>query len=453
MAIGMSGLASGMDTSSLVEQLMSLERRPLVVKERQEQLSQARETTLKDVASRLRNLSSASADLRSVTTWAPKQAVESSDATKVGARWTAGAGAGGYEINVTQLARAAQKTFDYQPGAASVLTVNGRPYTIGAGADTATVVDEINNDSQSTVFASKVGNQIVLSSKTTGEDETITASSTAPPGEWAEDVARERLGRDAEYTVDGGPVRSSPTNVVANELAGVELTLKTTGTATISVGGPAMDQDAIKEKARKFVEQYNSTIDFIRTKVTEQKVKDPETAADRQKGMLKGDPLLSSLLGRLRSTMSEAVGSDLSMDQLAEIGITTGTSVTAGTVSADALAGKLSLDETKLGNALNTNAATVKKLLAGDGAGLNGLAQRVEGLVKPNTDTGGAIDERLKSLDGEQSRIRKSMDEIDRRLAEKEKRLKAQFAAMEQALAASQSQQSWLAQQTSSLLY
>ena len=113
----LSGIASGVDTNTIVEQLMSLERRPLVVTEQQQQLGTARKTALNDVATRLRNLSSASADLRSVTLWAPKQAVEPSDPSKMGARITAGAGTGGYELNV---ARAEQRTFSYTAGEASV---------------------------------------------------------------------------------------------------------------------------------------------------------------------------------------------------------------------------------------------------------------------------------------------------------------------------------------------
>ena len=447
----LSGIASGVDTNTIVDQLMALERRPLVVKEQQQQLAQARQTTLRDVATRLRNLSSASADLRSVTLWAPKQGVESSDPSKMSGRLTAGAAAGSYEVNVTQLARAEQRTFDYTPGGVSVLTVNGRDYTVGAGASIESVVDEINNDSQGTVFASKVGGQIVLSSKTTGEASTITASTTAPPGEFAEDVAKQRLGRDAKYTVDGGPEQNPATNVIANGLVGVELTLKVAGTSTISVGGPAVDNAAVKEKARKFVEQYNSTIDFMRSKLSEKKVKDPSTTAERQAGLLKGDPLMGAILSRLRSTLSEAFGGNpATMDQLSEIGISTGASVTAGTVSADSLAGKLVLDETKFDAALTADGASVKKLLAGDGVAL-GLGQRIEALVKPNTDTGGAFDERLKSLDSEVSRIRGTMEQMDRRLIERERRYKAQFAAMEAALAASQTQQSFLSQQLSAL--
>jgi flagellar hook-associated protein 2 len=453
MATPLGGLVSGVDTSSVVEQLMALERQPLVKKERQQKLAEARQDALRDISSRLRNLNYAAADLRSAALWAPKQAVESSDPTKASVRWVAGAGAGSYELNVTQLARAEQRTFSYRPGAAdSTLTVNGRSYAVTAGATGESVIDLINNDSQSTVFASKVGEEIVLSSKETGAASTITVTSTAPGSDWAEDVSKRRVGRDAQYSVDG-VAKTSAKNVVSDAIVGVELTFKVAGATTVSVGGPSVDQDAVKEKVRAFVEQYNSTVEFVRSKLTEKKVTDPETDSDRQKGMLKSDPLLSSVVGRLRSTLMEAVGGNpATMDQLVEIGISTGAATSSGTVSADALAGKLVLDETKLTQALTSDLPSVKRLLAGD-ATVKGLGERVEDIVKPNTDTGGAIDERIKTLDGEVSRIRTAMEDIDRRLADKEKRLRAQFAAMERALSSSQGQQSYLSSQLAALQY
>ena len=104
-----------------------------------------------------------------------------------------------------------------------------------------------------------------------------------------------------------------------------------------------------------------------------------------------------------------------------------------------------------LDEALTSDLASVKRLLAGDGA-VAGLGQRIEDLIKPRTDTG-AIDERIKTLDSEVVRIRTAMAEIDRRLANKETRLRQQFAAMERALAGSQSQQAFLSSQLSALQY
>lgn len=451
MAMQLGGLASGVDTNSIIEQLMALERRPLFKKEREQKLAEARQATLRDIATRLKNLRTAGADLRSAALWAPKQTVESTDAAKTSAKSVGSSAAGSYVVDVTQLARAEQRAFSYAPGTAdSTLTVNGRDYLVPAGASHESVVNSINNDSSSSVFAAAVNGQVVLSSKATGAASTITATSTAPAAQWSEDLAKQRLGLDAAFKVDGTS-RTSASNTIADAIVGVELTFKAAGSVTVNVGGAALDHDAVVDKVKAFVEQYNSTVDFVRSKLTEKKVQDPKSEAERQKGMLRSDTMLSSVVSRLRTTMSEALaGNPATLDQLMEIGISTGAATGTATVSADAVSGKLTFDEAKLRDALKNDSASVKRLLGGDSAA-QGLGQRLEALIKPITDIGGSIDERVKSLDGQVGRIRKSMDEIDRRLLDKEKRLKAQFAAMERSLSASQSQQSFLASQLSAL--
>ena len=93
----------------------------------------------------------------------------------------------------------------------------------------------------------------------------------------------------------------------------------------LNVSNPATDTTAVKDKIKKFVEQYNSTIDLIRTKLSEQKVKDPKTDTDRAKGVLYNDSMLNGLLQRLRSSIGAAVRHRRREPRPArEIGITTG---------------------------------------------------------------------------------------------------------------------------------
>ena len=80
------------------------------------------------------------------------------------------------------------------------------------------------------------------------------------------------------------------------------------------------------------------------------------------------------------------------------------------------------------------------------------FATGVETFVKTQTGGSGVIDERLKS--GDRSLAppdRISCTKTNERLDAKEKRLKAQFAAMELALQKSQTQQAWLTGQLASL--
>ena len=57
-------------------------------------------------------------------------------------------------------------------------------------------------------------------------------------------------------------------------------------------------------KVKAFVDQYNSTLDFIRSKLDEKKVVNPQTTADQQKGLLNGDTMLEGILSQLRNAMT-----------------------------------------------------------------------------------------------------------------------------------------------------
>jgi flagellar hook-associated protein 2 len=64
---------------------------------------------------------------------------------------------------------------------------------------------------------------------------------------------------------------------------------------------------------------------------------------------------------------------------------------------------------------------------------------------------GNVIDDRVTNVDKSARRIGDELTRTEERLAAQEKRLKAQFAAMETALNQSQTQQSWLTGQLNAL--
>src|SRR4051794_27175473 len=96
--VSLSGLASGLDTNSMVTQLMALERAKLTKVEYRQDRASARKDGLNDVASRLAAFKAAADALKSTAdgTWAQSQVVESSDASKVTAVKIAGTGIGGH---------------------------------------------------------------------------------------------------------------------------------------------------------------------------------------------------------------------------------------------------------------------------------------------------------------------------------------------------------------------
>src|SRR4051794_7531495 len=116
------GLASGLDTSTIIDQLMAIDRVPETRMKLQQSALQARQQVLTDIGTRLRNLSDTVKDLGSTATWANTQTLEVSDSTKLNATRLSGAAPGGHEINVTALARSEQRSYTYT-ASDSVLTI------------------------------------------------------------------------------------------------------------------------------------------------------------------------------------------------------------------------------------------------------------------------------------------------------------------------------------------
>ena len=455
MAIQLSGLASGMDTEGMISQLMQLEREPATRWTQQKRVSEAREQSLKDILTRVKNLQTAARDLKSVTTWADTQTVESSDTSKVTATRVGGAAPGGYSLSVSRLASGDQWSFDYNvPSADTSFTITTSTGTqtvnLTAGQSLEEAVGIINANPDSKVYAVKVGDRLVLSSRDTGGSAAFTVTPLSAT-DALDDAQKLRTAIDAEYSLDGGATQKySASNVVKDGIAGLEFTLRSIVPAStpvaLNVSNPGSDQTAIKDKIKKFVEQYNSTLDLIRTKLTEQKVKAPQTDADRAKGNLYNDSMLNGLLQRLRSTVGAAFDTgDTARDTLAEIGITTGTA-TGAAASADSLAGKLVIDDAKLSAALSAAPQTVRKLLGGVST-VDGLGPKLESMLDGVVKTDGDFDSRIKSIDREQKRFDDQIAALDKRIELRATRLRAQFAAMESAISASRSQQSWLSQQ------
>jgi flagellar hook-associated protein 2 len=310
--------------------------------------------------------------------------------------------------------------------------------------DVATAINAKNGSIQATT-----ANGILrLTSKATGASSAITMTPDAGVslGSFSDLVS----GSDATGTV-GGKAFTSSSNTVTNALTGVTLNLQATTTTPVSlnVNPTYVDNDAIVDKVKTFVTAYNDVITSIEAKTTELPVQNATTDADRVKGDLFGDSTLNELLDQLRDGMSGVVDGLANGQNLASsVGLSTG--AVGSTYSADLVSGKLTLDESKLRQALAGGTDLVKKLFstnAGSAAG-DGLMQRMSDVCWNATITGGLV---TSAIDGGTSesadmttRLKDMQDALDARQAT----LKAQFTAMETALANLKSQGSSLASYT-----
>jgi len=430
--LSLGGLASGIDTESIVTQLMAVEGQSKTRLQLADTRAVARQTGLKDLATKLGALRDAANALKSTTTWADVQQLSSSDPTRVAIRTQGAAAPGARVIEVTALAVTAQHAFNYTSSASpQTLTIGSFSLAVDPDSTVSTVASAINDREDSPVFAVVAGGKLVLTSRTGGASGDFSAGASPL---LAEDPVYARSGADAAYLLDG-VAKTSPSNVITDAILGAEITLKATTTAPISltVSDPEPDSEGVKAKVTAFVNAYNTAVDFIRGKLSEEKVKNPTTTTEATKGLFRGDTMLSGVLSSMRSEIGD----------LSAYGISTGAASGSATFSADAVAGKLRIDDTKLTAALADPDAlrTV----------LDGLGQRLSDVVTPVA--GARVTERLEGVTSERRRISDAIARTDARLAGKEQRLRAQFAAMESALAASQAAQTQLAAQLSGLSY
>jgi flagellar hook-associated protein 2 len=451
---------------------MNVERQPLVRVQQRESVETARQTALGDVSTRLQNLSSAVATLRDAATWGDVQTVDVSDATKLSATRTGGAAAGAYSIQITQLARANQWT--QTAGATTAAAADTLHITVGTGggATTAnvaiaagdtlqTVADKVNAQSTVSVYASVVNNKLVFSNKVTGTTNAISAITTGGASGLA--FAETQTARNSTFSVDGTSY-TRESNTVSDVLAGLTLTLRsqtaTNTPVTLNVGSPTPDLASIQSKVQAFVDQYNSTVTFIRGKLDEKVVVNPQSNFDRSQGVLRADIGLESLLSSLREAVGDVVSPAPgagSFSRLSELGISTGATTGSGTLNQDAIAGKLVLDTSKLADALNNHLSDVKAMFTNQTGAYasEGIAQRLDGYLNPwligDGKNGSILDGRIASSQSLVSSLKDQETVLNQRLADKQAQLQLQFTNLETVMSQMQSQQQWLASQLSKL--
>ncbi len=434
--ISVGGLVSGLDTDSIVNQLMALERQPRTRLELRQVAATARQDGLRDIASKLRALETAARDLKSPLMRADTQTVGVADATKVSATRTGTTAAGGYAVEVTQLAAANQKTWTWTaPARDSRLTIEGTEVLIPAGTTLEDAVALIAK-ADTGVVAETFGGKLLLTAKTTGAASTVdvvqeirSANPNNPQWGAGGPLAGEtvvKAGQDASIKVDGRTY-TDPDGTFDAAVPGLVFTVKALGATAVNVSTLAPDPAAAEAKMKSFVDAYNATIDAVRSRVGEKRVADAKSSIDARKGVLFADTTLNGILSKLRST----VGTTLANHP--ELGVSTA-AATGSASSPDALAGKLAFDPAKFREAVAKDQLGARALVEAAGRAFGAV-------LEPLSTVGGLLDSRIASSDRELSRIKSSLTRLDDRLERKEAGYRAQFTRLETALAAAKARE------------
>jgi flagellar hook-associated protein 2 len=439
------GIATGLDTNSIITQLLAIDRQPETLLNQQSTIETARQNALKSIQTSMQSLQTASQALRAPSLWANTQTVSSSSSA-ISAVLTGGAAAGGFQIGVSRLASAAQVTQSSAVTSAGAddtlhIKVGAGPTTdvqVKSGDTLSTIASKINANSTSQVYASVVSGKLVLSGQVTGQANSIALTSD---GTLAADLGMTQTlqANDASFTVNGNP-QSSASNTVTTALAGVSITLNgtTASDASLVVSAPAPSSSNITSAVQAFVTAYNSTVDLISGYVNDPKVANPTTDAQREAGMLQGDPQLLSVLSKLRQSATAVMsGQPTGSNYLGNIGLSTGAAVGSGTISQDSLEGKLTLDTTAFQSALASNFSGVKALFTTTTGSYSseGLSQRMDDLINPQAGPLGVLRTRITSEASLITSYASQVADIEQRVALHEQQLRTQFTAMETAVA------------------
>lgn len=432
-----SGLSSGLDTASIIEQFMQLEAAPQTRLKSRLTSEKSVLTTLQSLNTKVAALATSAAALLKPAAWNAVTATSSEAKVAVSAATTAGPGS--FSLRVDQTALSHRLEMATAVGASTAGTVpttvrldrlDGTPAVDLATDGTLNgLVKAINDPANATglrATAVKVGTdqyRLVVEAATTGAagDFTLTdaVGSTDLLG-----GATVRTGRDAQVTVGDSIVATSSSNTFADLVPGVTVTLAD-GTAggTTSQVVLARDPAATTSAVKALVDAVNSALADIDS---------ASRTGSGTRGPLAGDTGVRSVRDQLLDSVFPGDGTTL-----ADLGIQTDRS------------GRLVLDELALRKAYDTDPAALQARLTTPGTG---FVDRVRAAAVTASDrvTGTlttAITGRTATID----RLDDNVEAWDLRLELRRTALTRQFTSLETALNQMSSQSSWLAGQLSSL--
>ena len=462
MSIQFGGLASGLDTSAIIQALLAVESRPLFALEDRKEAERNRLSlygTLEGLVTTLRNRAR---EFTSALSSFYAYSVSPSDESIANFTITGKPLSGSHTLEVLSLARADRWAFEGQPDADTTQLGNGTisfdyggtSYSVAIDGATSTLNDvaaAISTEADGAVTASVVNTgtqdnpsyRLVLAGEETGADHTID-NLTASFGALgvAEHVS---IASNARAIVDGLTVERS-TNLFEGVFEGISFTALATTDQEIAVG-VEIDVEETRTKFQGLVDAYNAVVEFI----NDQNRFSEERGAS---GPLFGDAALSTVGSALRRALFDVDLSDVLAD-------TEGYS-TLGLLGLDLGSdGTISIDAADFERKLTQNPELFEAAFSGDDGVFTALHDAAgELLLGPTDENGdpilvlgkaikGLFDSRRDTLNNVIKGLDDQIDRMELRLDKLEESLVARFANLEQLLGSLNAQQGFLAQNLS----
>lgn len=432
MGISIGGIVSGLDTESLISGLVEAAEIPKTVMEDQLGDIEDADDAYAGLISRLEDLQEAleamdGADAMAETTGT------STDDSVVTVHTDGDAVRGNYSVTVTALATSATSISDGVADQTSTGVIATGTFSITvAGTTTAITIDSTNSSLSDladaiddldgvSAYIMNTGDatspyRLVVVGDETGADNAITVdtsgmdSTTGVVPTFTEVVAA----ADAQLTVNGIAISHSD-NEVEGVVEGVTFSLRdvSTDSVTISV---STDTTAMVGKFEDFVEKYNAMVSYIDSK----SVYDAEKEL---KGPFVGESTVSTTMRWLQSIITGSYGAGSTITALSQAGFST------------AQDGSLELDTDELAAALDSYPGDLYALF--DTADSESFATALTDTLDLLLDEDeGTLELRRDSLADAIERMEEDIEDFDTRMEAYEARLRAQFTAMELALAA-----------------
>jgi len=462
---------TGLDVSSIVSSLMSLEQEPLDKLNTKKSTYNSKSTVLTDFRSQLTTLRSTLRKLADAINDPFKaKTVATSDNSVATATTTSKALASQHTISVQQLAKnhtmlsntfvasdtslasslgAGEKTFS--------VTLNGTATEVSveieAGDTNQEIMkkvasalndafdlveyeneneldeDEINRVNASYIADTSSTGKLVFTSKLTGlenkmELADVSGGLLAALGIDNESVAyNESAGTggylyedsllDAKIIFDGISITRA-SNEIDDIVDGLTIDLvntQKTGDAAVSLTVKA-DYESIKASIESFISVYNTTLNYVRAKTA---------VTSDSRGILADNLTFRSLVSDLRAAASGAVSGEAAaaFKQLSEIGIT-----------ADST-GALSISDTSaLQKAISSKSESVSALFRGEG----GILERMQDLLEPFLGADGYIDSSVRTNSSQIKTVDEAIKRMEARLEKRKEFLTNQYTQLNEVI-------------------
>lgn len=453
MTIQFGGLATGLETGSIIEQLMALEKKPITRLEADKTWLNNRSSAFTELDTKLKSFADSIKNLNYSDTLLKRAVKPSSEEFLTASASREALPGTSYQVEVVSLAQVqksvaqigvASKTNSSFGTGSLNLTVEGTSHSIDITATNNSLegIMKAINDADLGVTAGIINDgtgtpyRLIL----TGEDvaKTFSLNSDGLTG------GTYTLGNfnvdDGSGTITNPPVQAaaqahvrvdtidiySDSNTLTEAIPGVTIDLlqaKEGSTTNLNI---SIDKSSIKSTIEAFAKGYNEVIGFI----TSQSVINKEGG-----GVLGGDSGINSIKRHLQSMLTQPFNNSGAFTTMSQLGFETQKD------------GTLLVNDKILSAAINDNLDGVVSLLAGE-ENTKGLATQFKDYLYEMTNSGtGMLKGRKDSINTSLKRIDSKIASMEARLEQRQKTMEAQFSAMETLVSGLNAQSSYLTQQ------